>query len=105
MSDQELYDRYSGPYNPVSPTPDGEASISIYNYTPALALALLGAILFGIATIGHFYLWWIGSKKRAERAGRGRSTRNFEFLWVIGSVSNLLPMVWIKSDTGHSSLK
>ncbi|KAG7530979.1 hypothetical protein FFLO_04650 [Filobasidium floriforme] len=84
------YGRYKGPYNEKNPIPDGEARISIYNYTPALALGLIGAILFGLAAIGHFYFWWIGGKKRVARDGRGRPTRWFEALWTLGCVMEVV---------------
>jgi hypothetical protein len=74
------YGNYKGPFNTKNPIPDGEARISIYNYRPALALGIIGSALFGLAAIGHFYLWWIGGKKRVDREGRGRSTRWFEAL-------------------------
>jgi hypothetical protein len=84
------YGRYKGPYNEKNPIPDGEARISIYNYTPAFALGLIGAILFGLAAIGHFYFWWIGGKKRVARDGRGRPTRWFEALWTLGCVMEVV---------------
>jgi len=87
------YGNYKGPFNTKNPIPDGEARISIYNYTPALALGIIGSALFGLAAIGHFYLWWVGGKKRADREGRGRSTRWFEALWTLGSVSQGLAII------------
>ena len=84
------YGNYRGPFNPKNPIPDGEARISIYNYTPALALGLIGAILFGLAAIGHFYFWWIGGKKRVARDGQGRPTRWFEALWTLGCVMEVV---------------
>jgi hypothetical protein len=82
------YGNYKGPYNPRSPIPDGEARISIYNYIPVLALGLIGAIIFGLATVGHLYLWAVGGRKIAEKQGKGRATRWFEGLWALGCVSS-----------------
>jgi hypothetical protein len=69
------YGNYKGPFNTKNPIPDGEARISIYNYTPALALGILGSALFGLAAIGHFYLWWVGGTKRDEGDPRDGSRR------------------------------
>ena len=46
-----------GYVDPGFPNPNGanDAPIIIYGYTPALAVGLLGVILFGISTIWHTY--------------------------------------------------
>ncbi|KAJ9105387.1 hypothetical protein QFC21_001757 [Naganishia friedmannii] len=65
---------YKGPYNTrPQPLPDGEASISIYNYVPSMALGVLAAALFAVAFIGHTYFWV-----------RGRGIRWFQGLMAFG---------------------
>lgn len=85
---------YKGPLNPHVPIPDGESRIVIYNYVPSLPLGLIGAILFGIVTLGHAWLWWRGGAKRAQRIGRGRGVRWFEGLWVVGCAMEVVGYVF-----------
>jgi hypothetical protein len=53
MSDSGL--TISGPRNPNIPPEDGEASITLYGYIPALALGIIGVIWFLIKS-GRRYL-------------------------------------------------
>ena len=54
MSEQPPIEGY---VDPAVPNPNGpnDAPIIIYGYTPALAVGLLGVILFSIATLCHTY--------------------------------------------------
>jgi uncharacterized membrane protein YczE len=55
MSDSGI--TISGPRNPNIPPGDGEASITLYGYIPALALGIIGVICFILVTIPN--IWFL----------------------------------------------
>ena len=68
---------YKGPINP-NPK-DGEASIIIYSYVPALALGIIGVITFAVVLAAHIAL-----------AAKNRGYRSFHALLATGCVSHTL---------------
>jgi hypothetical protein len=55
MSDSGI--TINGPRNPNVPPGDGEASITLYGYIPALALGIIGVICFVLVTIPN--IWFL----------------------------------------------
>lgn len=69
MSSRRLPNGYTGPVNDAFPIPDGESRISIYGYTPSMALAVIGIVLFAIPFAAHLYYFF-----------KSRLNRSFQFL-------------------------
>jgi len=82
--------RYRGPINTASPIPDGEARISIYGYTPALALAITALVTFGIAFIAHAVHFFRSRKALGGAAPKQRGTRVFQFLLCFGCAMEIV---------------
>ena len=61
MSDNGL--TINGPRNPNVPPGDGEASITLYGYIPALALGVVGVVCFIFNTFPNiWYIWKSGRR-------------------------------------------
>lgn len=61
MSDNGL--TINGPRNPNIPPGDGEASITLYGYIPALALGIVGVICFILNTFPNIWFLWKGGRR------------------------------------------
>lgn len=68
---------YHGPINP-NPT-DGEAAVSLYGFVPSRAFPVIALLTFALSLLAH-----------TTNCIRLRSTRVFEGLLVVGSVSSTL---------------
>ena len=72
MSDSGI--TINGPRNPNIPPGDGEASITLYGYIPALALGIVGVICFVFSTFPN--LWYLIKS--------GRTYLTFHVCLIIG---------------------
>jgi hypothetical protein len=100
---RRLPGNYQGPINFARPLPDGrvfvitvgdnelnairrESRISLFGYTPSLALGAIALALYGLALIAH--MWWIKRK----------GTRTFQILFAFSCVRPVRS-AWLRAQS------